>query len=121
MAVHFFSSSPFEEARGRIEQHLFDSIMEIENDSSLALASVNRLAQAIDRIADTLEQMYQTPKAHDTVGEKSALTSDGRYRVFYKVAVRENLDFEVTFLDVDDNRQSNIDRFPSHKMPSFDD
>ena len=121
MTVHFFSSSPFDEARSRIEQHLFDSIMEIENNSELALASVNRFAQAIEKITDTLEQMYQTPKSHDTAGEKSLVTGDGRYRLFYKVAIRKNDDFEITFLDVDDNRQSNLDRFPVHKMPSFDD
>jgi hypothetical protein len=42
MAVHFHQSSGFEEVRSQIEQHLFDSVLEIENDLDLALRSVDQ-------------------------------------------------------------------------------
>ncbi|MBC7466422.1 MAG: hypothetical protein H7256_10555 [Bdellovibrio sp.] len=70
---------------------------------------------------DTLEQMYQTPGPKDTSGEKSFPIREGRYRVYYKVSVRKNKDFDITFLDIDDNKQSNLDRFPSHRLITFDD
>lgn len=121
MAVHFHKSSPFEKIRSEIEKHLFDSIMEIEQDMELALRSVDEFALAIDRLMDTLEQMYQTPGTKDTEGEKSFPIREGRYRVFFKVSVRPNQDFDITFLDIDDNKQSNLDRFPSHRLITFED
>jgi hypothetical protein len=120
MAVHFYFSSSFEEARLRIEQHLFDSALKIEKDEGPALESVNRFSKAMDRLADTLEQMYQTPDLKDTQGEKSFPIRDGHFRVFFKVAVRTDEGFDITFIDVDHNKQSNIDRFPTHQMISFD-
>lgn len=121
MAVHFHKSSPFEEARIRIEQHLFDSVLELEKNVDLALRSVNQFTAAIERFMDTLEQMYQTPGPKDTLGEKSFPIRDGRYRVFFKVMVRPNNDFDITFLDIDDNKQSNLNRFPSHRHIIFED
>ncbi len=121
MAVHFHTSSPFDEARLRIEQHLFDSVLDIENDFELAIESVDRFSKAIDRLADTLEQMYQTPDSKDTHGEKSFPIRDGQFRVFFKVSVRSNNDFDITFIDIDHNKQSNLDRFPTHKTITFDD
>lgn len=121
MAVHFHKSSPFEEMRGRIEQHLFDSVLEIEKDMNLALRSVDQFSAAIDYLMDTLEQMYQAPGPNDTYGEKSFPIHEGRYRVYYKISVRPNSDFDITFLDIDDNKQSNLDRFPSHRLITFDD
>jgi hypothetical protein len=121
MAVHFHQASPFSEARTRIEQHLYDSVFEIEQNPDLAIRSVDQFAEAIDRLFDTLEQMYQSPGPKDSEGEKSFPIRDGRYRVFFKVAVREDNDFDITMLDIDDNRQSNLDRFPSHRMITFDD
>ena len=95
--------------------------MEIEQDMDRALRSVDEFAHAIDRLMNTLEQMYQTPGAKDTEGEKSFPIREGRYRVFFKVSVRPNQDFDITFLDIDDNKQSNLDRFPSHCLIIFDD
>lgn len=120
MAVHFHKSSVFEEVRSQIEQHLFDSVLEIEQNFDLALNAVEQFANAIDRLMETLEQMYQTPGSKDTEGEKSFPIREGRYRVFFKVSVRQNQDFDITFLDIDDNRQSNLDRFPSHRLITFD-
>lgn len=121
MAVHFHKSSPFEEVRTRIEQHLFDSVLELEKNMELALRSVEQFAAAIERLMDTLEQMYQTPSPEDTVGEKSFPIREGRYRVFFKISVRPNHDLDITFLDIDDNKQSNLDRFPSHRLITFED
>lgn len=61
MAVHFHNSSQFQEIRLKIEQHLFDSVLEIEKDIDPALRSVHQFSAAIERLMDTLEQMYQTP------------------------------------------------------------
>ena len=121
MAIHFNYTSQFDENRLRIEQHLYDSVLDIEKDIGLAIRSVNQFAKAIDRLLDTIEQMYQTPNPKDSIGEKSFPIREGRYRVFFKVMVMANNDFNITLLDVDDNKQSNLDRFPSHGMISFDD
>jgi len=120
MAVYFHKSSSFEKIRSQLEKHLFDSVLEIEQDMDLALRSVDQFATAIDRLMDTLEQMYQTPGPKDTDGEKSFPIREGRYRVFFKVSVRPNQDFDITFLDIDDNKQSNLDRFPSSRLITFD-
>jgi hypothetical protein len=121
VAVHFHKSSAFEEIRTQIEQHLYDSVLEIEKDIDLALKSVAQFSLAIDRLMDTLEQMYQAPITVDHTGEKSFPIREGRYRVFFKVSARSNQDFDITFLDIDDNKQSNLDRFPSHRLITFDD
>ncbi|OFZ31035.1 MAG: hypothetical protein A2622_00060 [Bdellovibrionales bacterium RIFCSPHIGHO2_01_FULL_40_29] len=121
MAVHFHYSTPFNEARERIEQHLYDSILKIEQDYDRAIEAVDRFAKAIDRLADTLEQMYQNPGPNDTVGEKSFPIRDGQFRVFYKVGVRPNNDFDISFIDIDHNKQSNSDRYPTQSMITFDD
>lgn len=121
MAIHFNQTSQFEKIRAQIEQHLYDSVLEIEHNIELALRSVDQFAKAIDRLLDTLEQMYQTPGPKDTNGLKSFPIREGRYRVFFKVMVRPNNDFDITLLDIDDNKQSNLDRFPAHRMISFDD
>jgi len=121
MAVYFHKSSGFEEIRAYIEQHLFDSVLQIEQNVDLALRSVEQFAHAIDRLMDTLEQMYQTAGPKDTVGEKSFPIREGRYRVFFKVSFRHNQDVDITFLDLDDNKQSNLDRFQSHRLITFDD
>jgi len=120
MAIHFNFTSPFEESRSRIEQHLFDSVLEIEKDIDLAIRSVDQFAKTIDRLTDTLEQMYQTPNPKDAIGEKSFPIREGRYRVFFKVTAMDNNDFDITMLDIDDNKQSNLDRFPAHAIISFD-
>ena len=121
MATHFHQTSQFEVVRAQIEQHLYASVFEIEKDIEQALQSVDQFAKAIDRLLDTLEQMYQAPAPEDTFGEKSFPIREGRYRVFFKIMVRPNNDFDITLLDIDDNKQSNLDRFPSHRMISFDD
>ncbi len=120
MAIHFHKTSAFEEIRSQIEQHLFDSVLELENNIDSALRSVDQFSAAIDRLMGTLEQMYQTPKSKDHVGEKSFPIREGRYRVFYKISTRPNHDFDVTFLDINDNKQSNLDRFPLRKLITFD-
>lgn len=51
--------------------------------------------------------------------ERSSPLRDGRYRIFYKISIRPNNNFEVTFLDIDDNRESNLDRFPVHRLRTF--
>lgn len=121
MAVHFQQSSQFEGIRSQIEQHLFDSVLEIEKNMDLALQSVDQFAKSIDRLLDTLDQMYQTPDPKDSLGEKSFPIREGRYRVYYKVLPRNDGDFDITLLDIDDNKQSNLDRFPSHRIITFDD
>ncbi len=92
----------------------------IEKDIELALRSVNQFADAIYRLLDTLEQMHQNPNPKDSVGEKSFPIKEGRYRVFYKISARPNNDFDITLTEIDDNKQSNLDRFPSHII-TFDD
>lgn len=120
MAIHFKKSSQFEIIRSKIEQHLFDTVNEIEKSEELALRSVENFSIAIEYLFDTLEVLYKNPDPHDIIGEKSFPIHNGRYRVFYKVSLIANNDFEITFIDIDDNRQSNLDRFPEHLM-TFDD
>ena len=121
MAVQFNYSSSFEEARKKIEQHYFDSIMSIEEDFDKAIDSVVKFSEAVDRLVDTLEQMYQNPILKDIEGEKSFPIRDGHLRVFYKVSALAENQFAITFIDVDHNKQSNIDRFPNHSIITFDD
>lgn len=121
MAISFHFSSPFEEARLKIEQHLYDSVLGIENDLELAIESVDRFAKSIDRLADTLEQMYKTTRPEDLEGEKSFPIRDGQYRVFYKISALNGNDMAITFTDIDHNKQSNLDRFPMHQMITFHD
>jgi len=120
MAVYFHKSSGFEICRTHIEKHLFDSVLKIEESQRLALRSVEQFSLAIERLMDTLEQMYRTPGLSDTEGEKSFPIRGGRYRVYYKVRVRPDQNFDITFLDISDNKQSNLDRFPSHRLITFD-
>jgi len=120
MAVHFYQSSQFEEIRSQIELHLYDSVLELEKDPKLAIRSVLQFNQAIDRLMETLEQMYQSLNQKDTLGEKSFPVREGRYRVFFKVSARTNQHIDITFLDIDDNKQSNLDRFPAHRLITFE-
>jgi hypothetical protein len=119
MAVHFLTASPFEENRLRIEDFIFRTIVEIQNDVEAAIRSVDTFAKAIDKFIDTTEQMYKNPRALDSSGERSSPVGDGRYRIFYKIAIRPDNDFEITLLDIDDNRESNLDRFPVHRLRTF--
>ena len=118
--MHFHQSSQFEEVRSRIEQHLYDSVFDLEKDIEPALRSVDQFAKALDRLLDTLEAMYKNPAPEDTYGIKSFPIRDGRYRVFYKISIRPDSDFDLNLIDIDDNKQSNLDRFPNHLI-SFDD
>ncbi len=120
MAVHFHQTSGFEEGRARIEQHLYDSVLELHQEVKAALGAVEQFSKAVDRLFDMLEQMYQTPGPKDAHSEKSFPIHSGRYRVFFKVMVRADQDFDITMLDIDDNKQSNLDRFPSHRLIAFD-
>ena len=119
MAIHFHRASPFEENRLRIEDFIYCSILKTQSDVDAAIRGIDNLTKAIDKFIDTLEQMYQTPGPKDTLSEKSSPIGDGRYRIFYKVSVRPNNDFEITLLDIDDNRESNLDRFPVHRLRTF--
>lgn len=94
MAVHFHRASPFEENRLRIEDFIFRSILELQSDVEAAIRGVENFADAINRFVDTLEQMYQTPNPKDVSSERSSPVGDGRYRIFYKVSVRADNDFE---------------------------
>lgn len=120
MAIQFKKSSSFESARSNIEQHLFSSVIQIENNFELALRSVEQFDASLERFLDTLEAMYKNPAPEDVLGEKSFPIRDGRYRVFYKISVFANNDFVITLIDIDDNKQSNLDRFPDHLI-TFDD
>jgi hypothetical protein len=120
MAVYFHQTSQFSEIRARIEEHLYSSVLQQEQDVEAALRSVGRFAEAMDRLFDTLEQMYQSPGPKDAGSEGSFPVHNGRYRVFFKVMVKSGTDFDITLLDIDDNRQSNLDRFPFHRIISFD-
>ncbi len=120
MAVHFHQTAPFEEVRAKIEDHLYKSVLELHGDVDMAIQSVDRFSKAIDRCLDVLEQMYQSPRPGDDLAEKSFPIDNGRYRVFFKVVVKANNDFDIFMLDIDDNKQSNLDRFPSHRLITFD-
>jgi hypothetical protein len=57
VAIKFKKSSSFKSARLHIEQHLFNSVFQIENNLELALRSVAHFDAAIERFLDTLEAM----------------------------------------------------------------
>jgi hypothetical protein len=120
MPIIFKKSSAFSQIQAKIENHLFQSVLELEGDADRALKSVEEFISAVDRFIDTLEAMYQNPNHKDHLGQKSFPIHNGRYRIFYRVIVVNDSDFEMTLMDIDDNRQSNLDRFPSH-MITFDD
>lgn len=120
MAIIFKKSSAFAQIQAKIEDHLFHSVLEIEDNTDRALKSVEQFTSAVDRFLDTIEAMYQTPNPKDHLGQKSFPIHNGRYRIFYRVVVVNSSDFEITLMDIDDNRQSNLDRFPSH-LVTFDD
>lgn len=48
MAIHFHQTSQFDEIRDRIEQHLYDSVLEQQQDFDIALRSVEQFANALD-------------------------------------------------------------------------
>ena len=120
MAIFFKKSSAFERLHVSIEDHLFNSVHSLEGDAQLAFQSVEQFNKAIERFLNTLETMYQNPAPKDHIGEKSFPIRDGRYRIFYHVKIIGQTDFEITLLDIDDNKQSNLDRFPNHLI-TFDD
>ena len=53
MAVHFSQTSSFGKIRLDIEQHLYDSVLDLEQNVDLALQSVDQFAKALDRLFDT--------------------------------------------------------------------
>ncbi len=119
MSIHFKKTSQFEFTRSKIEQHLYDSVYQVSQSEELALRSIENFSQSVDSLLNTLEVIYKNPKAIDIIGEKSFPIYRGRYRVFYRILIKEN-DFQIVLLDLDDNRQSNLDRFPEH-LTTFDD
>jgi hypothetical protein len=121
MAIHFQQTTSFEFRRAQIEDYLFRSIMRIENEETIALQSVQAFNHSLEYLMETLEGMYQTLQPRDLIGEQSSVIHRGRYRVFYKVNARSTFEFDIIFLDIDDNRESNLDRFPSHRLMTFDD
>jgi hypothetical protein len=120
MTVYFDQTSGFKAARDGIEDYRYNSTLEDTKNQKKALDSVDKFANDLEGVLSTLESMYQSPRKGDCDGIKSFPVSSGRYRLFYKVRVH-NGDFIITLLDIDDNRQSNLDRFPSHAMIEFDD
>ena len=119
MAVHFVTASPFDSNRLRIEDFIFRSILEIQNDVDAAIRSVDSFSKSIEKFIATTEQMYQTPRVMDISGERSSSVGDDRYRILYKISIRTDNDFEITLVDIDDNRESNPDRFPIHRLRTF--
>jgi hypothetical protein len=120
MPVEFRYTSTFEFIRSQIENHLYQSILNFEKDYNLALNAVTKFNVSIEELCITLEGMYQNFNPNDGVGIKSFPIMTGRYRVFYKIQVQSGSHGEVIFFDIDDNKQSNLDRFPAHTT-SFDD
>lgn len=120
MAIQLKKSSQFEFIRSKIEQHLYDTVLNFEKSDDLALRSVENFVLSIENFFDTLESLYQNPKPQDLIGEKSFPIHHGRYRIFYRISFVTSVDFEITLLDIDDNKQSNLDRFPIHLI-TFDD
>jgi hypothetical protein len=114
MPIQFKQSFEFEIKRCRIEQHLFDTITEIEKSEELALRAIMLFSESISELMNTLEGMYINPKQQDLKGERSFPIRNGRYRVYYIVKIKRTKDIEITFLHIDDNKQSNLDRFPEH-------
>jgi hypothetical protein len=119
MAIIFKQTSGFELARSKIEQYIYNSVLSIEADEMKALAGVSHFNHSFYNLLNILEAMYISQTCNDENGEKSFPIKSGRYRVFYYVKLIKENDFEITFLDIDDNHQSNIDRFPSH-LTQFD-
>lgn len=119
MAIEFKQSSAFKDIRLKIENHIFESVFKIEQSEELALKAVEKFNNSLFNLMNTLEGMYQSPKKSDTQGEKSFPFHKGRYRLFFKVSIQSSSDLEITFLDIDDNKQSNLERFPEH-LVSFD-
>lgn len=120
MAIIFEFTDSFEVARTIIEDHLFHSVLSFNQDEGLAISSVESFNNSINRLCDILEQMHQTTKATDLAGEKSFPIHGGRYRVFYKIVENDLSKLKIIFTDIDDNKQSNLDRFPQHKIITFD-
>lgn len=120
MPVDFKTTSTFEFIRSQIENHLYQSVLNFEKDHSLALNSVNNFNSSFEDLCQTLEGMYQSFTQQDGLGIKSFPIMNGRYRVFCKILVQSETQAEVIFFDIDDNRQSNIDRFPAH-ITTYDD
>lgn len=119
MKIEFQQTSAFIQERERIELYLYNSVLEIEKEENKALESVQNFADAFDRLMDTLEQMYSEPDKGDSEGVKSFPIREGRYRVFYKIVLDSSKNMKIIFLDIDDNKQSNLDRFPEHNIITF--
>lgn len=120
MPVDFKTTSTFEFIRSQIENHLYQSVLNFEKDHNLALKVVTNFNVSFEDLCQTLEVMYQSFNPKDGLGIKSFPIMNGRYREFYKILVQSETQAEVVFFDIDDNKQSSIDRFLAH-MTTFDD
>lgn len=120
MSIIFKKTSEFERIRAKIEDHLYYSVLAIQKEPSAALKSVEHFTIAFDRFLSTIQAMYQNPSTNEKLGEKSFPIHQGRFRIFYHIRIVNISDFEITLIDIDDNRQSNLDRFPNHLI-TFDD
>ena len=121
MAVHFDQTSGFISTRTQIEDYRYCTTLEESLDEQKALESVEKFANDLESVFSTLDTMHQTPRENDSDGIKSFPVSEGRYRLFYKVRITKDGNFIITLLDIDDNKQSNLDRFPAHSIIDFDD
>ena len=120
MALHFDQTSGFKSARNDIEDYRYEKTLEGTKDEQKAIESVEKFSNDLESVFSTLETMYQKPRKDDCDGIKSFPLSAGRYRLFYKIRIH-NDNFTITLLDIDDNKQSNLDRFPSHSIIEFED
>ena len=118
MVIIFNETKDFELKCLKIKNYLYDSVLEIEKDENLAYDAAYEFYKSLDNLNETLTQIYQNPGPNDAEGIKSFPIRKGRYRVFYKIRTRDN-NFEITMIDIDDNKQSNLDRFPSHRLVSL--
>lgn len=110
MARFVFSKS-YSETMERIENHVFETTESVEQ--------VNAFLDEHDRVLKFIEQNPKTSKTHPITGDQSWVFGSGRYRLFFN-AIEANNELIIYLTHLIDNREINIDIYPSNTFPTYD-
>lgn len=109
--TRFFFTENYNSALERIEDHIFSTTQSLDQ--------VSRFLDEHDQVLLFIESNPNTPTMHSLTGDQTWLFGDGRYRIFFKTALRKD-GIHIYLTHLIDNRQANIDFYPDNKIPTYD-
>ena len=108
--TRFIFTKNYSAALERIEDYIFLSTGTIEG--------VEKFLVEHDKALKFIEQNPNAPAIHHVTGDQSWIFADGRYRFFFK-AVKKDGDLTIYLTHIIDNREANLDVYPSNTIPTY--